>query len=228
MFAQQRTTHTHSHMERIFDYRLRNMDSLENGSAGLVVKDEEGQQFVLTCSHVALGNGEDLGGFVQNSDQRVLLLKNGLTQEKGILHYAQFSEWGDVALIQVQKAYSNVLPDGTPLVETAEVVPLKVGDFIFFYSSQSRAIVSGEIECVQCIETISAGGGISVKFTQIIRFGIREGMDWQTNSAKGDSGSIVFNENFEAIALLIGGNDHYSFALPLAPILERTKTTIKR
>lgn len=214
-------------MERIFDFRLRNRNSLENGSAGLVVKDEEGQEYVLTCSHVALGSGEDLGGFVEDSDQQVLLMKKGLTQEKGVLHFAQFSAVGDVALIKVQKGYSNVLPNGTSLVDASDSLAPKVGDSVFFYSSQSRAVISGEIESVKGTESISAPGGIRVTFTQLYRFGIPDGNEWETNSQKGDSGAIVFNENFEPLALLIGGNDRLSFALPLAPILERTKTTIK-
>lgn len=47
-----------------------------------------------------------------------------------------------------------------------------------------------------------------------------------TLSQKGDSGAVVFDEHHRAIGLLIGGNDQYTFALPIWSILQHARCTI--
>ena len=69
--------------------------------------------------------------------------------------------------------------------------------------------------------------GEIVTYRNLLLFGKSSGSNWRTVSAKGDSGAVVFDDNYRAIGLLIGGNDQFSYALPIKPLLDQAECSIK-
>jgi hypothetical protein len=57
-------------------------------------------------------------------------------------------------------------------------------------------------------------------------FHASRGGNWSTISEKGDSGSILFDENYHPFGLIIGGGNQFTYAVPLQDILEETNTQI--
>lgn len=218
-------------MTSVFNCRLRNEKSLEEGAAGLAVTDGL-KNYLLTCSHVALGGKSDnLGGRVAdllNIDKRVMVLKNGECLETGIVRYAVCNGKQDFALIEVEHSYSNQLPTGEVLDNYISFKSLKKGDVTKFYSSKNDVSQSGNIIDVSSTNEIDLeyGDGSKVQFTKLLLFGSKYGNSTKSGSEKGDSGSIVFNDSFQPFALLIGGGDESSYAISLDTILSQTSTQI--
>ena len=220
-------------MERIFNYRLQNASSMEMGAAGLVVTKGR-EQFILTCSHVVLaGDGKNVGGVATGSDAniRVRVIKGNSQKEIGRLYYANCSEAGDFALVKVTGNYQNFLPNGKRMGQQA-IAPSNIsnGDKVYFFSARQNKFVEGTLHSSSSdkSETIKYADNVEVTYLNLVKFGKDlGGGNWKTNSAKGDSGSIVYTADHKPFALLIGGDDALTFAIPLIPILEKTNTAIK-
>lgn len=206
---------------------------MDAGAAGVVLK-SGAQNFILTCSHVAFGGkATDAGGRVSSShaNVRTRVLKGNIQRELGKLYYATCSSAGDFALVEVTGNYFNVLPNGQRIKTTAvDPSRLSSGEEVYFFSARRNALIKATLQSPKNpnSESFEYSDGKTITYTNLITFGVKQGNGhWKTVSAKGDSGSLVFTKNLEPIGILIGGNNDFSFAIPLNTILTKTQTQIK-
>ncbi|GEM_PF-6738741 len=217
-----------------FDYRLRNRSAaLEYGSIGAVLVDHsvDDAKFLVTCSHVALGGvGTDLKG-KQDGSTRVDVMKgrNRFIQAK--LMYAQRNKQMDLAILKVEEeleVFDNQLPhQDVELRDMISLEGLKMGETASFYSSLDGKVKQGVIHSLKSELDINIryNDGIK-KFKGLMLIGNNEGGKWRSISEKGDSGSVLYNENYEPFALVIGSGSQFTYAMPIKEILEKLNKTI--
>lgn len=215
-------------MMNILELRLRVSNLNEFGAAGLYVRNAQNRRFILSCSHVVLGTGENLNGFVDQGDTQrwVFVLKKNKKEETVPVYYARCDSNEDVGLVMVKESYKNAYPNGIALGNSIKLDHVQAGDEVFFYSAQSGRRFAGIIESTNATETILYSGDRPVTFTNTIRFGTSSGKNWETISKKGDSGSIIVNAKNEPFGMLIGGTDEFSYAIPLEPILTKLELIV--
>ncbi len=218
------------------EFRLQNPDFAgSTGALGgiLVKKDGDDKKYILTCSHVALGGRSDnLGGTIANPSIETEVLDNGQQQAMGTLVYAKLDSTNDTALVALDDwdttGWDNELPDGNFYQEAVPVDTLSLNEGVKFYSSKNRTEVEGVIHLLKSQETISLEYDDMVvkEFEGLIVVGNNTGGNWNSISEKGDSGSILYDSDYNPFGLIIGGSTEFTFAIPLSNILSSTNTRI--
>ena len=136
----------------------------------------------------------------------------------------------DVALAQVDRnlnGVDNEIPSGGKLGKVKPLSEMKMNDKVAFYSSRISKKIEGSIKRISSQQEVSLRytDGIK-KFKGIIVLGHRQTGKKGAISEKGDSGSVIFTEDYRPFAMIIGGDNSYTYAIPIEPILKETKTEI--
>jgi len=220
------------------EFRLQNPDHFgSTGSLGCILHSlqTDNERYILTCSHVALGgSSQDLGGLLKENNSEILIqiLEGGNEIETGKLIYAKLDAKNDTAIIRLDNENSNQwdneFSDGNKLSEAVSINNLTYNDEVIFYSSLKNQPVNGRIHKLCSSLNISLRyDDMKVKtFTDLIVVGNNYGGFWSSISEKGDSGSILFNRNFNPFGMIIGGDSQFTYAVPILPILNNTKMKI--
>ncbi len=203
--------------------------SRKQGTYGCLVRHQSGEDYILTCSHVALsGSSEDLKGEV-NDDKIYRAFGAGrpfnIANE---LFYARRDDNNDTALLKPIRRNNINKVKGIKIRQERSIDNERDQlEEVSFFGGKS-GFQTGEIHqpCHPDEVTFKYEDGKKVTFKNLILFGRRNGSKWKSISQKGDSGSVVFDKENRAIGLLIGGNKQFSYALPIKPILEKAKCTI--
>jgi hypothetical protein len=214
-------------------YRLRNQSAPTMiGSLGAVLVSSETtrSRILLTCSHVALGgSGKNEGGKF-SGNENIFVLERNRRKNIGKLIYARLDEGVDVALAQVDRnlnGVDNEIPSGGKLGKVKPLSEMKMNDKVAFYSSRISKKIEGSIKRISSQQEVSLRytDGIK-KFKGLIVLGHRQTGKKGAISEKGDSGSVIFTEDYRPFAMIIGGDNSYTYAIPIEPILKETKTEI--
>ncbi len=211
------------------DGRVKRLDADESGSVGLVVESSDGKNFILTCSHVAMGGRpEDRGGYFVDEDIQVEL--RGRQTNYGCVRFSFMDNEQESALVELSELdaneWRNELPDGTQIGHVLNVP--SEGQRVSFFSSLNYKEVSGEIIRLNVSQITIEYGPVTATFDNLIEVGMKNGSITYTISEKGDSGSVVYSENYEPIGMIIGGNSNATYIVPIQRILDKTETTIKQ
>ncbi|KAA3625270.1 MAG: hypothetical protein DWQ02_22025 [Bacteroidetes bacterium] len=217
-------------------WKLENQDNI--GTAGalgaVVVSAHTDKKLLLTCSHVVTGGtSDDWGGFElgSNTGLPISILEHNHELAIGNLFYAKRDDKSDTALVAVDDIFDwdNMLPSGNHLLEAR---PLSEGKDlnrrVRFFSTQKNTEMEGVIHVVKSShkEVVKYDDLTIHEYTGLIVIGNNGGGAWSTISEKGDSGSVIYDNQFRPIGLLIGGNNQFTFALPLSDLLTATNSKI--
>jgi hypothetical protein len=217
-------------------YNLQNPDEFGKvGTLGSILLSSEDfdSKFILTCSHVVLGgSSENLNGYSDNGsfDINIEILDFNNKIAEGELIYAKLDNKSDTAIIKLND-YSidlnNELPDGNTFNAAISVFNL-INNNVYFYSTTKQEIIEGVIhKRLSKKEILLEYGDSSVKsFFELIVVGNNQGEGWSTISESGNSGSILYDENYRPFGLIIGGSNQFTYAIPLLQILNDTNTEI--
>lgn len=219
-------------------FRLQNPG--EKGYTGalggiLVSSDEEDKKYLLTCSHVALGGrGDDLGGYFDTDLTHIEtdILDNETQTGKGTLVYAKVDPTNDTALVALTdldtSEWNNELPTGGHYEESIPVSMLTFNERIRFYSSKRNMTVEGVVNRLRVSEKVSLEyNDLSINdFEGVIAVGNNDGGFWSPISQKGDSGAVLYDEDNAPFGMIIGGDDEFTYALPLTDILNSTRMKV--
>lgn len=199
------------------------------GSIAALVGSTDGEtRFFLTCSHVALGGSpEDKGGAL-STPVSVSILERGTRIGVGQLTFAQRNSTVDVGLVQVIAPLShrkNILPNGIALNQAINRNTLNANQKVGFYSSLRGKLVWGKVIQAVSNKTIALDYGSEIcEFRELVVISGNSGSE--PLSKKGDSGSILFTEDFSPFGILIGGNERSDYAIALTDVLQLTNTKI--
>ncbi|GAA3623262.1 hypothetical protein GCM10022397_06210 [Flavivirga jejuensis] len=211
--------------------KIANSDHIsKKGTYGCLVRHQDGDDYILTCSHVALsGSSKDLEGKV-NEDEIYIAFEIGrpfnIANE---LFYARRDENNDTALLKPTLSNNSNKVKGIVIKKERNIDKVKDRlEEVRFFGGKS-GLQKGKIHqpCHQDEVTFKYDDGKKAIFKNLIIFGKLRGSKWKSISQKGDSGSIIFDKDNKAIGLLIGGNKQFSYALPIKPILDKANCTIK-
>jgi hypothetical protein len=204
----------------------------KRGTFGCLVKKiNSDDKYVLTCSHVVYeGNSVDKGGVVNEAIEPMMALGFGrpriISQE---VYYARRDAQNDTALLvpQIPDILSNDV-DGTRIMPERDLDPIADRlESVTFHGAKSGKM-NGYIHLVNNTgrDDFMYDDGRVVSYEGLIVFGAYTGSSWKTITEKGDSGSVLLDKKNSAIGLVIGGNDQFSYALPIKRILTQSNCTI--
>lgn len=207
----------------------RNFVGFRGAVGGILISPDTNSKLLLTCSHVVTGGtSDDLGGNIadQGLNIPIRVLEFGQPITLGNLFYARLDEKNDTALVEVGGLtdWSNELPDGNFLSSARSLAEEKdLNSKVRFHSPISGQEEKGVIHKVKSTDVVTFEyDDLTVKdFTGLIVIGNNNNGRWSTISEKGDSGALLYDKDYHPIGLLIGGNDQFTFALPLVPILRQ-------
>lgn len=224
--------------------RVRNRKKINETGAlgGVLLSNHTGDsKFFLTCSHVALsGSSDNRGGFnMEDGFKEDIQILGKKGRASGSLIYAKLDENNDSAIIKLDDNknfdWNNALPDGSKLGDAISVIDLKDNSDVAFYSSKKRRVIKGKIHKKRSKSEVKIKyRDQEVKsFFDLIVVGDNFGGSWSAISAKGDSGSILFDSKQRPFGLIIGGGNilntegnSFTYAIPIQHILKETNTKI--
>ena len=202
----------------------------KKGTYGCLVEHSNGNQYILTCSHVALGGrSENLNGVI-NENRNYNAWGTGKPPFKiaDELFYARRDLHNDTALIKPTKGNNTNKSKGIEIGRERDVDTVNdhLMEVSFFGGKSGQQ--TGKIHQPCHTEEIEFKfeDGEKIPYKNLIIFGKLRNSSWTTISQKGDSGAIVFDKNNQALGLLIGGDKQFSYALPIKPILDKANCTI--
>lgn len=195
-------------------------DSL--GTLGaLVWKRKEGNthNYILSCYHVLKSDTHDLHVFFPHDNGDENIIATGSDQPIAVLERGEISNLFDVGLAKVLEG-ANVVNDNsfsycrnlTPLDEQARTQVLIKGA----YTKETPAFIH---EVARDNITVQYGNKTSVFDDVVLISKLRDGK-MVSPAGKGDSGSIVYTAQGEALAMVFAVNRKYTFAMPLNSIMD--------
>ncbi len=209
------------------------------GSAGVIIR-RNNKRYLLTCSHVVFwGSGKNRNGDLSSPETNIAL-DGRFKLFSGKAVYAKIDNDNDTALVEFQSTVINQILNKTPksrkLKKHKELKKENENDEVFFYSARDKRLRSGKIHVFNYEEEVKINydRDKDQSFTGLIKIGkpyeeTVNGsvvMKWRTISKKGDSGSVIYDANYHPIALLIAGDDQFTYGLHISKILNQITAEI--
>jgi hypothetical protein len=193
------------------------------GTFGCVLrKIKTGKEFLLTCSHVLTGgSSEDYGDGIPKKEEVVQVIDENGSVIIGKWASATRTKYLDIATISpIDSDVTNYF-DGHKFQTSAKVSEKDVNSVeVMLCGARSGKVKRGVIAKVDCIvpvayvdETVTMEGLISIS----------EKMNGEDTSItkEGDSGAIILDSNWNVLGMIVAGDEKFSYAIPMEPILER-------
>ena len=209
----------------------------ERGTFGAIItdKDDSSKKYILTCSHVVLGGkATDRGGWLRASNavsRKISAFTIGSNTHKRIGSYlfAQRDGRYDVALID-----PNAFPDNDNRINGGRVI---TGCRRITYNDVRNRT---KVQCIgyrsgHLLEGYLVGNlqnveieydDISTRLSFLLAISANKSYPHQSITQGGDSGSILYDENYQAVGMVIAGNEYFTYAIPMLTILKLTNTKI--
>lgn len=186
------------------------------GTAGLFVSDNGQRTLMITNYHVVAENlmKQCITYYRRpagNTDKNVRLRLPGMQIVPGIFDEGRIDNTIDVAFVEVPDAPDpdmNMLGNGIRVQGRVTNQPIPdsfVGRGVYVFSNHHPQGISSVITSVT-----AAVGNSSVNFSDLLQI--------QKVTSGGDSGSLVVTPNYLALAIIIGADDKYSYAIPFYQI----------
>jgi hypothetical protein len=183
------------------------------GSIGCALQDSNGTIWLLTCAHVL--NGGDfkpkvLQGPIASS--QVKYSYNGNTYDGNWVYAFQDSEF-DIALFS--PINTNAVPQSGLLpqpLKADKITPRQIVDFQGGTSDGHGCVFATNVE-----EPITFGNG-TFRIKGLLKITSSNGLG--CISQPGDSGSILYSQNSEAVGLILAANNYFTFAIPVENIIQ--------
>lgn len=148
---------------------------------------------------------------------------NGLAQFLGSKHYfrvhnsqIEFNQVDAACALPLDESWINAYQLELGEVQGVNLSPA-VGDQIT-KSGRTTAVTVGNIQAVHVTIQVSYGGSLVAVFEEQIMAGAM--------SAGGDSGSLVLDQNMNAIGLLFAGSDTTTIINPIGAVMDQLKVNI--
>lgn len=200
--------------------RIRNRGKKSGGTFGCVVKDLlTNEEYILTCYHV-LRVSHKWRWFNPTGDEAILDENN---KEIASLSTGFRDNYFDVGLAKCMTPIINIIASGigkpkairplSPLDEALET-PVKLKGMT------NNSIKVGVIynDCINVKLKYSDGRWELKELFSITK---RVNGHFQSITTSGDSGSIVLDSNNYVIGMIVGGDDKFSYAIPMNKIADR-------
>ena len=199
-----------------------NQDS-EDGTLGCFLKDDKGNIYLITCFHVVQGGEGDLFD-INNGDRTQTYIVDRSQSYLGIgdLEYGEINETIDIALI---KFYEERLLDSTIACDSGtkniigyrSLEESKDIDLEVFFRGYVSGCSKGKVTNININPT-----GIKYRDRYIDMQGMIALQDGDFSiSKKGDSGSVLIDNNGNAIGMIFAGDDKFSYAIPMDRIMNK-------
>ena len=202
--------------------KIANSDSMQfEGTLGCALFDAVGRFYFLTCDHVLTGGGFDENtqiGLLDNEAPIVIIDENG-SDIIGDWYWGLQSSRFDIGLIKARNSV-EIKPSGLskiPEFVDDNDVGSKVTCYGAFSGKKSGYLLDADVP------------PIAIKFsnrTKKMSGLMIIGKDGQSISRKGDSGAVLYNESKNAVGMIVGANDQYSFAIPMFDIINATRLRV--
>lgn len=205
------------------------------GSSGLIVADANSRKYILTCSHVVTGGSSaNYGGYIPyphpNLSNKIQILRNFQSIGLATSPYALLNNLEDTALISIdqfpQYNWDNTIGVNRISSNLRTIQSLSLGTPLQYYSSERNEHVTGRVQNRSTVQQVQFlyEDGVVKSLTQLLVVGKQTPAGWNSISSKGDSGSILFDNHFNPVAMIIGGGYNFTYAVPLGRILHHSNT----
>ena len=207
--------------------RLRKVGSFAGGSSCCVLTNNDGQYYLLSCSHVFSGGRlvENLKEWDEDKNIRVEERNKFI----GTVKVAFIDSFFDVSLIDITEKIEDYDADIKPTA-VSQVADISLKMKMFFQASHSNSLddtndigfVSTILSETQMIPVQYRDGNI-IDFGGLIEISSTINVISPAPTEEGDSGGLVYDENNKAVAMLIASTDTHSYAIPIRKIIEKFK-----
>jgi hypothetical protein len=191
------------------------------GTFGCVLEDLiDGSRYALTCSHVVNGGKADnLGGSLKGKKKPVF---DSVGNQLSVVSYAVRDATLDIALVgPISSAINNSIAGGT-LKPHREVTTEDVRDQlpikIYGAKSQGTGVLKNKSE--KAIQIQFSNGIVEMKGLLLFSRQITASSEWEAISVSGDSGAIITDKDDQPIAMLVAGNNSFSYGIPMSTIFD--------
>ncbi|MEQ9288488.1 MAG: hypothetical protein RIG77_16330 [Cyclobacteriaceae bacterium] len=197
------------------------------GSFGLVLKDIYGtDSYILTCSHVMNDGFSTADQGTVNVARQFDVVEEKSKKSLGHLFYEIRNARYDVALIKTNKDLKNKLTKTKSLankVFTPSIRDVADRTEVIMKGGKSKRR-TGVIQNINVDYEIKyADKTVTMKGLIVVAKWLN---GWNSISQSGDSGSVVYNVRLEPMGIVLGGNAHFTFVIPIDRILDKTDTQI--
>lgn len=199
----------------------------ETGTLGGLLRNEtNGKEYFLTCYHV-LNAGHDWPIFEPKRNKQVVVEREGEEKRIGKLVYGRRDEFLDIALVEKDDNI-EYLKDTHSAGKIKDFREVKRNDArfkteVFFCGSSSGHDIEGNIVNFNYkAEKFPYPDG-DFDLEGLIVLSKVDGNKRSKITKPGDSGAIVFDKEFKALGLIVGGDDKYSYAIPINRIVKHLK-----
>jgi hypothetical protein len=206
-----------------------------NDSVGTVccllkrTEEENSRFFVLTCSHVVnAGSSKNLGGWLEKDEAKTVQISGGIS---GDVVYGLRTALYDIALIEITNLddyESTVSVKSSPRAianEDINETSVSINGFksLTINNNQKR---TGFV-LAKLSEMPISFSDKTVVFRDLYEFGDDlNPQQCDAISVGGDSGAMIYDDNNIPIAMLIAGNERFSYGISLSDIFNKLGGTI--
>lgn len=209
---------------------IRNNTMSAGGTIGAIVSDRDGpNQYLLSCYHVLKSQNHKWNGFSSQglaADTTILATdpQSGQSQEVGFLSVGIRNKYLDAGLAQItnQGLIKSFAINRT--VPIKGIRPINILDkynkkSVFLKGKTNALLKDGFIYADSLTATIGYHDGSAQTFEGLFAISRTNGQQHVGVSQPGDSGSLVIDENCMVMGMIVGGNNHFSYVIPIETIL---------
>lgn len=181
--------------------------------------------YILTCSHILTkGNYANYDGYLQ---QPFPAVEQPVPTPLGTWAYALLNEEFDIALVEPSpEQVARLAPasgfNQARIVDNDDVVQRTAVTMLGYKSGTQR----GEVVQTGAKSNFTYGSQ-ELELTNLITVGNPVSATvYQPISQPGDSGAIIYDDNGYALGMVMGCDEHFTYAIPMQNILEQLNMTI--
>jgi hypothetical protein len=175
------------------------------------------EKVFLSCYHV-LRNQHPWDGFVEMNQEEIVSFTNNESITIGKLSYGLRNETFDIGIATLIDVSMIHIPEEYAINKSKKVTEEDEHTPVFIKARSSDNMITGFISDDSAHVKIDYSDGTNQLFIDLIKISKDLSNKSKAPTFLGDSGALVFNNDKEAIGIIVGADDNYSYAMHFTKI----------
>ncbi len=209
--------------------RIANRHNLFNqGTIGYFVKStSSGEVFLMSCYHV-LRDGHDWNIFVPNGKEEIIDVASPAMEVIGDLCFGFRNNRFDIGLAKLKPGIQIQIPPELRMTQSIDVTQQDEYSetTVFIRGINSDELRQAIVYNDDVSKRITYSDNSSQVFEKLMSITRKSGMNLTSPTSKGDSGALVFNAKKEAMGIIVGGDEQFSYAMHMRDIEQTIEVEI--